>query len=176
MTFGRLVCAPLSVREVIDSPDLDNKHVAVHGIFYLGEGCGTDEFLLLPKEGPFDGVGPIPMPVSLNRGECLLIEQPGLGDKLGSSGVCGSYIWKHDCILVGQIRHRPGMDHPFRIGDLWVMMLQDWLGSEWGVGRAKGLPYHQLRLVSFSPPNPPELPWSGPALKQHGDAAIRLDP
>lgn len=96
MNFGWLVCEPLSVREVIDDPGLDNKHVAVHGLFYLGEGCGEGEHLLLPKEGPFNGVGPIPMPESLNRAECLLVEQPGLGDKLGSSGVCGSYFWKHE--------------------------------------------------------------------------------
>lgn len=174
MAFGRLVCEPFSVREVIDNPDLDNQHVAVHGLLYKGQGCQVGEWLLLPKEGPFDGVGPIPMPESLNRAECLLIEQPGLGDKLGPSGVCGAYFWKHDCILVGQIRHRPGTDHPFRIGDLWVMLLQDWLDSEWGVGRAKGLPRHELRLVLFSPPNAPALPWSGP--EQHGNPVIRLHP
>jgi hypothetical protein len=52
MTLGRLVCEPLSVREVIDDPDLAGKQVAVHGLPYLGEGCAEDEFLLLPKDGP----------------------------------------------------------------------------------------------------------------------------
>jgi hypothetical protein len=175
MTFGRLLCEPLSVREVLDDPDLDNKHVAVHGLFYLGEGCGEGEFLLLPKDGPFDGVGPIPMPESLDRAKCLFIEQPDIGSKVGKSGAAGAYHWKHDCILVGQIRHHPGTDHPFRVGDLWVMLLQDWLGSEWGVGSAKGLPYHQLRLVLFSSMHPIELPWSGPAPKRRGDVVIRID-
>jgi hypothetical protein len=176
MLFGQLVCDPLPVLEVIEETSFDGKHVAVHGVLYKGEGCQVGEWLLLPKEGPFDGVGPIPMPESLNRTRCLLIEQPGLGDKLGSSGVCGSYFWKHDCILVGQIRHRVGTDHPFRVGDLWVMLLQDWLDREWGVGREKGLPYHQLRLVLFSPSNPAELPWSGPTMKNHGSPVIRISP
>jgi hypothetical protein len=173
MTPGQLVCEPLSVREVIDDPHLDGKHVAVHGLFYLGEGCGEGEHLLLPKNGPFDGVGPIPMPESLNRAECLFIEQRDLDSKLGKSGEAGLFHWKQDCIIVGQIRHCPGTDHPYRIGDLWVMLLQDWLGGEWGVGRGKAVPYHQLRLVLFSPPNAPPLPWSGP--KQHGNPLIRLD-
>src|SRR5438552_1239909 len=144
MNFGRLVCEPLSVREVIGDPDLDNKHVAVHGLFYLGEGCGEDEFLLLPKEGPFDGVEPIPMPESLDRAECLFIEQPDLWSKVGKSGAAGLYYWKHDCILVGQIRHRPGTAHPFRIGDLWIMLLQMWDNE----GMEKS-PFHELRLVLF---------------------------
>ena len=175
MTFGQLVCEPLSVMEVIDDAGLDGKHVAVHGLLYKGQGCEDWEWLLLPKKGPFDGVGPIPMPESLNRSECLLIDRPDDFDKLGSSGVCGLYFWKHDCILVGQIRHCPGTDHPYRIGDLWVMLLQDWLDSEWGVGRERGFPYHQLRLVLFSPSNPPGLPWSGPTTKQHGSPVIRIN-
>jgi len=169
MTFARLVCQPLSVREGIDDPHLDGKHIAVHGLFYLGQGCGEDEFLLLQKDGPFDGVGPIPMPESLDRAECLLIEQPDIWSNIGKSGAAGLYYWKHDCILVGQIRHRPGTDHPFRIGDLWVMLLQDW--EDFG----KGPPHHQLRLALFSQPNPAEIPWSGPAPKQRGDVVIRID-
>src|SRR4051794_39726682 len=120
MTFGRLVCNPLSVREVINDPALDSKHVAVHGLLYKGQGCEDWEWLLLPKEGPFNGVEPIPMPASLNRSQCLLIERPEDFSKLGSSGAAGLWYWKHDCIIVGQIRHRPGTDHPFRIGDLWM--------------------------------------------------------
>jgi hypothetical protein len=170
MKFGRLVCEPLSVREVIDNPEFQNKYVAVHGVLYLGEGCAEDEFLLLPKEGPFDGVGPIPMPVSLDRAECLFIEQADIWNKVGKSGAAGLYHWKHDCILVGQIRHRPGTDHPFRVGDLWVLILQDWLDC------GKGQPFHEMRLVLFSPPNPVELPWSGPTAKRHGDSVIHVNP
>jgi hypothetical protein len=176
MNFGSLVCQPLSVREVIADPDSDNRRFAIHGLFYKGKGCQEGEWLLLPKDGPFDGVGPIPMPERLDRSKCLLVEMPNDFGKLGSSDVVGEYQWKHDCVLVGQIRHRPGTDHPFRVGDLWIMLLQDWLGSEWTVGRAKGLPYHQLRLALFSPPTLPELPWSSPDPKYPGDTVIRLDP
>lgn len=91
MTFGRLICEPLSVMEVIDDPSLDGKHLAVHGLFYLGEGCDDDEYLLMPKNGPFDGVGPIPIPESLNRSQCLFIERPDDFEKLGSSGAAGLY-------------------------------------------------------------------------------------
>lgn len=172
MTFGRLVCDPLSVQEVIGDPDLDNQHVAVHGLLYKGHGCQDWEWLLLPKGGPFDGVEPIPMPASLNRSECLLIERPDDFSKLGKSGAAGLWYWKHDCIVVGQIRHRPGTEHPFRIGDLWMMFLQMWDNE----GMEKGPPFHQVRLVLFSPPNLPELPWSGPVPKKRGDSVIRLDP
>jgi hypothetical protein len=50
MTFGRLICEPLSVREVINDADLDNQHLVVHGLFYLGECCAEDEYLLLPED------------------------------------------------------------------------------------------------------------------------------
>lgn len=176
MSFGQLVCEPLSVGEVIADPNLDSKLAAVHGLFYLGEGCRSSEYLLLSKDGPFDGVGPIPMPESLDRSACMLIEQPGLSDKLGSSGTSGAYFWKHDCVLVGRIRHCPGTDHPFRIGDLWAMLLQDWLSSDWGVGRQKGLPYHLLRLVLFSPSYPGDSPGKSPTSTNEVNPMIRLGP
>jgi hypothetical protein len=172
VNFGRLVCEPLSVREVIDNPELDNQHVAVHGVFYKGQGCLPDESFLLPKDGPFDGVEPMPMPKSIIRSACLLIEWPDYPGDLGKSGAAGLWYWKHNCIIVGQIRHRPGTEHPFRIGDLWIMLLQTWDNE----GMGQGPPFHQLRMVLFSPPNPPELPWSGPAPKQRGDTVIRLYP
>lgn len=169
MTWGRLICEPLSVREAIEDPDLDNKYVAVHGLFYLGEGCNANEFLLLPKDGPFDGVGPIPLPKILIREECLLIEQADLWSNVGKSGAAGLYHWKHDCIVVGQIRHRPGTNHPYRVGNLWVMLLQDWQDI------GDGPPFHQVRLVLFSHPTPPKLPWLGAATQRRGDTVLRLD-
>lgn len=168
MATGRFVCEPLTVQEVIDDPNLNHKHVAVHGLFYLGAGCAEGEYLILPRSGPFDGVGPIPLPNSINREECLFVEQSDVGSKVGSSGAAGLYFWKNDCVIVGQIRHRPGTDHPYRIGDLWLMMLQDWLDQ------GKGQPFHQMRLVFFSYPTSSELPWDGPITKRHGDPVIQI--
>ena len=143
MKLGYLRCEPISVRCVIAERKLDGLCVAVHGILYLGAGCHEGEYLLLPKDGPFDGVGQIPMPESIDRTECLLIEQPNIDRKLGPSGAVGEYYWKHDCIMVGTIRYQPGTDHPTRIGALSAIILQDW--QDMGKGDA----YHELRVLIF---------------------------
>ena len=90
MKFGWLDCFPLSVQQVVNNRELDETHVAVHGVFFKGKGCRMEECFLLPKEGPFDG-GTIPIPEPLNRSESLLIEDPNLG-KLGSSGAAGEAL------------------------------------------------------------------------------------
>jgi YD repeat-containing protein len=95
--------------------------------------CEQGEFVLLPKEGPFDGKDPLPPIVSLDRSKCLLIEEPDLDRRMGGSSACGTFRYKHDAIVVGQIRRRPGSDHPVRIGDLWLIVTQDW--ENWGQGR-----------------------------------------
>lgn len=155
MQFGCLRCDPISVTQAIASPDLDNQHVAVHGIIYYGEGCGEGEYLLLSKEGPFDGVGPIPMPESLDRRKCLLIEETDLYNRLGGSSVCGAFLFKDDAIIVGQISRHPGTDHPFRIGNLWLIVMQRW--SDEGLGWV----HRSLRVIMFPHDRLPRLPWDG---------------
>jgi hypothetical protein len=155
MQFGHLKCDPISVSKVIASPDLDGQHMAVHGIIYYGEGCGEDEYLLLPKEGPFDGVGPIPMPAHLDRSKCILIEEPHLYHRLGGSSAAGAFLFKDDAILVGQIRRRSESAHPVRIGDLWLIVMQRW--ADEGLGWT----HHNLRVILFPQDRLPPLPWSG---------------
>ena len=169
MGFGLLKCNSLSVAEVIAAPDLDGQCVGVHGILFHGDGCATNEFLLLPKNGPFDGVGPIPMPDVLDREQCLLIDEQDLDHRLGGSSVAGLYRYKYDAIVVGQIRRMPGTDHPVRIGNLWLILMQDW--EDFGHGH----PYHDLRVVNFPAPLP-ALPWSGFQGERYASPVIRLDP
>lgn len=169
MEFRLLQCNPLSVEEVISSDDLDNQHVGVHGIVYYGEGCDKDEFLLLPKCGPFDGVGPIPMPSVLDRAKCLLIDEPDLNRTLGSSSACGSFLWKHDAIVIGQVQRKPGSAHPVRIGELWLLILQHWLDV--GHGEAS----HDFRVIAF-PRQPLHLPFRGFEGERHASPIIRIDP
>ncbi len=170
MQFGCLECDPISVPEVIASPDLDNQYVAVHGIIFYGEGCEKDEYLVLPKEGPFDGVGPIPMPESLDRSKSLLIEESNLYNRLGGSSVCGLFLFKDDAILIGQVRRRPGSEHPFRIGDLWLVLMQRW--SDEGLGWTN----RSLRVIAFPQHRLPPLPWSGFEGKGHAYPVIRVYP
>jgi len=169
MQFGLLQCNPLSVEEVIDYADLDNQYVGVHGILYYGEGCEENEFVLIPKAGPFDGNDPLPTIRSLDRSKCLLIEEPNLESRLGMSGACGLFRWKHDVIIVGQIRRRAGSDHPVRIGDLWLILMQHWLDL------GQGEPSHEVRVIAF-PRHLRQLPWSGFEGERHVSPVIRVDP
>jgi hypothetical protein len=169
MDFGLLRCDPLSVGEVIRSSDLDGQYVGVHGIVFYGDGCADDEFLLLPKEGPFDGVGPIPMPDVLDRSRCLLIEERDLDNRLGGSSVVGAFRYKHDAIVVGQIRRWPGTDHPVRIGNLWLIVMQHWLDLGYGP------PSRDFRVIAFSGPLP-ALPWRGFQGERHVSPIVRVDP
>ena len=168
MSFGLLKCNPLSVAEVIGSAELDGQYVSVHGTLFYGDGCAMDEFLLLPREGPFDGNG-IPMPNVLDRDQCLLIEEPDLDNKLGGSSVAGIYRYKEDAIVVGQIRRVPGAEHPVRIMSLWLIVMQHWL--DFGIGP----PSHELRVINF-PASFPILPWSGFQGESHVAPVIRVDP
>ena len=170
MQFGCLKCDPITVPQAISSPELDNQYVAVPGIIYYGEGCEEGEYLLLPKEGPFDGVGPIPMPESLDRAKCLLIEEPNLDDRLGGSSVCGAFLFKEDSILVGRIRRHPGSDHPVRIGDLWLVVMQGW--ADEGLGWTS----HNLRVITFPQDRLPPLPWNGFQGERHAYPVIRVYP
>lgn len=170
MHFGFLKCDPISVPDVIASPDLNNQHIAVHGIIYYGEGCEKDEFLLLPKEGPFDGVGPIPVPESLDRDKCLLIVEPDLYDRLGGSSACGAFLFKDDAVLIGQIRRHPGSNHPVRIGDLWLIVMQRW--TDEGLGWTN----HSLRVITFPQNRLPPLPWTGFQGERDAYPVIRVSP
>ncbi len=169
MSFGILNCDPLSVAEVIRSSDLDGNFVSVHGILFYGDGCESNEFLLMPKKGPFDGVGPIPMPDVLDRQNCLLIEESDLDDRLGGSSVAGLYRYKYDAIVVGQIRRTPGTEHPVRIGNLMLILMQNWedLGHR--------NPYHNLRVINF-PTTFSALPWTGFQGERYASPVIRIDP
>lgn len=170
MQFGCIKCDPMSVPEVIAAPELNNQHVAVHGIIYYGEGCEKDEYLLLPKEGPFDGVGPIPVPESLDRSKCLLIEEPNLYDKLGGSSVAGAFRFKDDAVLIGAIRRQPGSGHPVRIGDLWLIVMQRW--TDEGLGWTN----HSFRVITFPHDRFPPLPWSGFQGERDAYPVIRVYP
>jgi hypothetical protein len=170
MQFGNLKCKPIPVNQVIDGRDFDGQHAAIHGILFYGEGCETDEFLLLPKDGTFDGVGPIPMPTKLDRSRCLLIEERNLDAKLGGSSVAGLYRFKNDAIVIGEIRRQPLSSHPVRIGDLWLILMQDWLDMGFGAGSA----HHELRVISFPQRRLPVLPWNG--MKANGSCVIQIQP
>lgn len=170
MQFGLLSCLPLSVEEAIDFSDLDNQLVGVHGVLYYGEGCEENEFVLLSKNGPFDGNDPLTAIHTVDRNKCLLIDEPNLEARLGKSGACGLFRWKHDAIVVGQIRRVPGSKHPVRIHKLLLIVLQSW-DDFGGVGR----PYHSLRLVAF-PRHLPSLPWSGFKGDRHVAPILLVDP
>jgi hypothetical protein len=170
MQFGCVKCDPIAVPEIIASPELDNQHVAVHGIIFYGEGCEQDEYLVLPKEGPFDGVGPIPFPDSLDRSKCILIEEANLFDRLGGSSASGAFVFKYDAIIVGQIRRHLRSSHPVRITDLWLIVVQDW------VDEGLGWTNHSLRVVMFPEIRMPTLPWSGFKGERNAYPLIRVLP
>jgi hypothetical protein len=155
MPFGHLVCRPISVKEVIERPDCDGQHMPVHGLLFYGEGCEKNEFLLLPKEGSFDGVGPIPMPKSLDRSKCILIEEPDLDTKLGGSSASGLYRYKNDAIVIGQVRRQVDSVHPVRVSELWLILMQDWLEMP------RGSAFHEVRVIAFPQHLPSNLPWKG---------------
>jgi len=170
MQFGVLDFEPLSVAEVTSMTDLDGQHVGVHGILYYGEGCEQNEFVLLPKSGPFDGVDSLPTITAFDRNTCVLIGEPDLESRLGTSGACGLFRWKHDAIVVGQIRHQPESTHPVRIEHLWAILIQSW--DDFG---GMGKPYHKIRVVMF-PGQLPELPWRGFRGERHVSPVIRVEP
>jgi hypothetical protein len=170
MQFGCLKCDPISIPEVIASPDFDNQNIAVHGIIYYGEGCEKDEYLVLPKEGPFDGVWPIAVPESLDRSKCLLIEEPNLFNKLGGSSACGAWLFKEDAILVGQIRRQPGSNPQVRICNLWLILMQNW--ADEGMGWTN----HNLRVIIFPQSALPPLPWMGFQGKRNAYPVLRVYP
>ena len=170
MKLGRLYIEPLSVEKVIADRTLDKSIVGVHGLLFYGKGCQEGEFLLLAKPGPFDGVGPIPLPDEIDRSRCLLINQPELQKKLGSSGASGDYIWKCDTIVIGQISHHPGETHPIQMQNLWLMLLQDYLGYR------NGKAYHGVYMVFFSEPDPTLPPWNERKTIRSDQPAIIIDP
>lgn len=170
MALERLQCDPVSVEEVIASLQFDGQHLAVHGVIYYGDGCEKDEYLLLPKGGAFDGDQSIPMPVSVDRDKCLLIDEPRLYEALGGSSVCGAFLFKEDAIVVGEIRRQPGSAHPVRIGHLWMILTQNW--------RDEGLGWtiHRMRVVTFPRDRLPPLPWSGFQGNEHAYPLIEIHP
>jgi hypothetical protein len=148
----------MSVSEVIARQDLQSQIVAVHGILFLGEGCSDNEFLLLPKSGPFDGVGPIPMPKSLDRTKSLLIEEVQLDQQLGGSSVAGAYSYKLDALVIGEFSRHEGTDHPYRLGSLLLLLVQDYTdytpyGQNW-INR-------RLKVITFSGNRMPQSTWQG---------------
>jgi len=163
MPFGNLVCYPISVKEVIERHDCDGQYMAIHGLLFYGDGCETNEFLLLPKDGPFTGVGPIPMPESLDRRECILIEEPALDSRLGGSSVSGLYRYKDDAVVIGRVRRHVASRHPVRVGELWLILMQDWMEMP------RGSAFHELRVVAFPHSRLPKLPWN------NGRRAGKLD-
>ena len=90
MHWGRLELFPVSVTEVLENGDLDGQLVAVHGRLYYGEGCKNDEFLVLPKDGLFDGDRP-PMPESLDRCKSLFVGCPD-GMRIGRPAGVGMAV------------------------------------------------------------------------------------
>jgi hypothetical protein len=154
MNNRSLSCRPLPVNTILELEDLEGQIVCVHGVIFHGEGCEPGEFLILPKDGPFDGVGPIPLPNPVNRRECILIEEGDLDQKLGGSSVAGNYRYKYDAILIGCIRRIEDSVHPVRITDLLMVVMQDI--EEYGVG----IPNHDFRVILFSK-SFPSPPWRG---------------
>jgi len=142
MMFQYLDCDPVSVAEAIEHPEWDNQFLAVHGVIFYGDGCQDGEFLLLPKTGRFDGTS-ISMPRSIDRAQCLLIEQDDIDSKLGGSSATGGYRYLYDSIVVGRICRTPMSEHPVRITNLCIVLMQDWEEMP------KGKPYHKLRIVTF---------------------------
>lgn len=133
MMFSRANVRPCSVAEAIGDSNLEGKIVGVHGVLYYGKGCRPGEYLCYEKSGPFDGLGPIPMPGALDRGKCLLVEQAQLEDRLAGWLAAGDFLIKWDSIIVGTIRRAPGTEHPVRITDLVLLFIQDCMD----VGRGK---------------------------------------
>jgi hypothetical protein len=136
---------PFTVPEVIKDASLDSKYVSVHGILYNGEGCKPGEHLLLPRMGPFDGVGPIPMPENLDRRNCLLIDEPGLESQLLGWGAMGSFLWKWDAVIAGKLSRSTRSEHQVRVFSLCFLMVQDWMD----IGR--GAYSHNMRIGVFPP-------------------------
>lgn len=156
MITGKMTCCPIAVQEVLKTPELADQIVAIHGILLHGEGCRPGEFMLLPKDGPFDGVGPIPMPEALERSSCLLVEEPGIEKRLGSSGWTGPFLWRTDAIVIGRLRRGPFGEYRAKICDLWLIILQTWLDN-----LSMGPPTHEMRVVMFPGDRLPPLPWIG---------------
>lgn len=145
----------MPVNEVVSRRDLDRHFIAVHGLLYCGSGYMPGEFILLPKEGPFDG-SVLPMSeLCISRNAGILIHESNLHDKLGGSSAVGSFVYYEDAIVLGEIIHSPAPNNIVSICNLWLIIMQRWgsLSSDWN--------HHAMKIVIFPENRLPKLPWSG---------------
>src|SRR5262249_41298901 len=99
---------------------------------------------------------------------CLLIEEPNIQRALGPAAT-GLVLWREDAIIVGRIRRCPGSRHPVRIGDVWLVVTQEWFDQ--GVVVSRG-----LWLTAFSEDRDPALPWEGAGTERYGSPVVSLQP
>jgi len=154
MAFGFLKCSPVSVEGALETKELDGQFIVVHGVLYQGEGCIAEEFLCLPKHGPFDGVD-VGGAIIKDRKHALLISEASLQRRMiAVSPSSGRYLYRYDAMIVGRIRRTPSMGYDVCMTDLLMMILQcfDPISSE--------STFHRLYVINFHEDRLPALPWT----------------
>jgi hypothetical protein len=124
MPFGLLSGELIGVPEVLQNPNFNEQHIAVHGLLYVGRESLQGEFLCLPKAGPFNGIDTGIVKIE-DRSKVLLISDPALKSKFASlPQACGDFIYRYDAIVVGRVRREPRLQYSVVLTDLWMIVLQ----------------------------------------------------
>jgi hypothetical protein len=155
MKDGILNGQVLSVPEVIEDIGLYGQLVAVHGVFYYGN--AVPGFVLIPKEGEFDG-HILARVTNLDLKHLIAINEPNLQRKLADLPTfCGEFNWQYDAIVIGKPQ-RNAFGYGASISDIWMMMAQTAAAPEVGMKQ-------RLNMICFGEQRGPSMPWTSPIEK-----------
>src|SRR5215207_113154 len=167
-----LAAEPTTVTEVADDINrFAGRYAAVHGILYYGDDGpeSSRQFLLLPKEGHFDGVIPAPLEFP-DPSRILVVQDPKLLDRFYGTipNAFGGYWYKFDAIVIGRLMRQADSPCPVCITDLFLIVLQR------GDPATRGRDARRLIVVGFPErPVPPDS-WQAPRSRLSTAPALQL--